>query len=53
MTETFDAVLERFTEAIRRSVHERLVPFCAAGFRTLCVRSEPRAKRPARRKAKR
>ena len=35
------------------SVHERLVPFCAAGFRALCARSEPRAERPARRKAKR
>jgi hypothetical protein len=53
MTKTFDAVLERLTEAIRRSVHERLAPFCAAGFRALCARSEPRAKRPARRKAKR
>jgi AcrR family transcriptional regulator len=35
------------------SVHERLVPFCAAGFRALCA-SETRARRPAaRRKAAR
>ena len=98
MTKTFDPVVQRFIEAIRRalpgceerdlywayhflsgaltltfaetgridklsggvckasdldSVHERLVPFCAAGFRALCARSEPRARRPARRKAKR
>jgi AcrR family transcriptional regulator len=98
MTKTFDPVVQRFIEAIRRalpgcderdlywayhflsgaltltfaetgridklsggvckasdldSVHERLVPFCAAGFRALCARSVPRTKRPARRKAKR
>jgi hypothetical protein len=98
MTKTFDTVVQRFIEAIRRalpdcderdlywayhflsgaltltfaetgridklsgglckasdldSVHERLVPFCAAGFRALCERSAPRTKRPARRKAKR
>jgi AcrR family transcriptional regulator len=35
------------------SVHERLVPFCAAGFRALCARSAPRAKRPTRLKSKR
>jgi AcrR family transcriptional regulator len=34
------------------SVHERLVPFCAAGFRALCERGVPRTKRPARRTAK-
>jgi len=91
MTKTFDPVVQRFIEAIRRalpdcdardlywayhflsgaltltfaetgridklsggvckasdldSVHERLVPFCAAGFRALCARSEPRVRRP-------
>jgi len=35
------------------AVHERLVPFCAAGFRALCTRSEPRVKRPSRRKTPR
>lgn len=96
MTKTFDTVVQRFIEAIRRalpgcderdlywayhflsgaltltfaetgridklsggvcrasdldSVHERLVPFCAAGFRALAARSAPRTKRPARRKS--
>jgi len=98
MTKTFDQVVQRFIEAIRRalpgceerdlfwayhflsgaltltfaetgridklsggvcrssdldSVHERLVPFCAAGFRALCARSEPRVRRPSRRKTPR
>jgi AcrR family transcriptional regulator len=98
MTKTFDPVVQRFIEAIRRalpdcdardlywayhflsgaltltfaetgridklsggvckasdldSVHERLVPFCAAGFRALCARSEPRVRRPSRRKTPR
>ena len=98
MTKTFDTVVQRFIEAIRRalpgcderdlywayhflsgaltltfaetgridklsggvcrasdldSVHERLVPFCAAGFRALSERSVSRGKRPARRKAQR
>jgi AcrR family transcriptional regulator len=98
MTRTFDPVVQRFIEAIRRAlpdcderdlywayhflsgaltltfaetgridklsgglckasdldaVHERMVPFCAAGFRALCERSAPRAAPAARRKAKR
>jgi AcrR family transcriptional regulator len=98
MTKTFDTVVQRFIEAIRRalpdcderdlywayhflsgaltltfaetgridklsggvcrstdlaSVHERLVPFCAAGFRALCARREPRSKLPPRRKTTR
>ena len=94
MTKTFDQVVQRFIEAIRRalpgceerdlywayhflsgaltltfaetgridklsggvcrssdldSVHERLVPFCAAGFRALCVRRGQIRKPAARR----
>jgi len=94
MTRTFDQVVQRFIEAIRRalpgcderdlywayhflsgaltltfaetgridklsggvcrsadldSVHERLVPFCAAGFRALCAAGK-RPRRPAARK---
>jgi AcrR family transcriptional regulator len=96
MTRTFDQVVQRFIEAIRRalpgceerdlywayhflsgaltltfaetgridklsggvcrssdldSVHERLVPFCAAGFRSLCVR-KGRTRKPAARRKK-
>jgi len=96
MTKTFDQVVQRFIEAIRRalpdceerdlywayhflsgaltltfaetgridklsggvcrssdldSVHERLVPFCAAGFRALCVR-KGKARKPALRRRK-
>ena len=96
MTKTFDQVVQRFIEAIRRalpgceerdlywayhflsgaltltfaetgridklsggvcrssdldSVHERLVPFCAAGFRALCVRGG-RPRKPAARRSK-
>jgi len=98
MTKTFDQVVQRFIEAIRRalpecgerdlywayhflsgaltltfaetgridklsggvcrssdldSVHERLVPFCAAGFRALCDRRRPGRRPAARRKAAR
>lgn len=98
MTRTFDQVVQRFIQAIRRalpgcderdlywayhflsgaltltfaetgridklsggvcrsndldSVHERLVPFCAAGFRALCVRGSRPRKPPARRKVTR
>jgi AcrR family transcriptional regulator len=35
------------------SVHERLVPFCAAGFRALCAGSRRRRKTPARKKVRR
>ena len=96
MTKTFDQVVQRFIEAIRRalpgceerdlywayhflsgaltltfaetgridklsggvcrsndldSVHERLVPFCAAGFRALCAR-KGRTRKPAARRSK-
>jgi len=98
MTKTFDQVVQRFIEAIRRalpgcddrdlywayhflsgaltltfaetgridklsggvcrssdldSVHERLVPFCAAGFRALCASSRRPRKSPARKKVRR
>jgi AcrR family transcriptional regulator len=35
------------------SVHERLVPFCAAGFRALCSGGRRQRKSPARKKARR
>lgn len=98
MTRSFDQVVQRFIQAIRRalpgcderdlywayhflsgaltltfaetgridklsggvcrstdldSVHERLVPYCAAGFRALCLRGKRPRKSPARRKAAR
>ena len=98
MTRTFDQVVQRFIEAIRRalpdcddrdlywayhflsgaltltfaetgridklsggvcrssdldSVHQRLVPFCAAGFRALCAGNRRPRKSPARRKTRR
>jgi AcrR family transcriptional regulator len=98
MTRSFDQVVQRFIEAIRRalpgcderdlywayhflsgaltltfaetgridklsggacrstdldSVHERLVPYCAAGFRALCVRPARPRRQPAHRKSAR
>jgi AcrR family transcriptional regulator len=98
MSKTFDQVVQRFIEAIRRalpdcddrdlywayhflsgaltltfaetgridklsggvcrssdldSVHQRLVPFCAAGFRALCAGNRRPRKSPARKKARR
>jgi len=95
MTKTYDPVVQRFIEAIRRAlpgcdgrdlywayhflsgaltltfaetgridklsggvcrsndldaVHERLVPFCAAGFRAVCARERPARRPVARRK---
>jgi AcrR family transcriptional regulator len=35
-----EEIIGAFTHPLLDSVHERLVPFCAAGFRALCARQK-------------